>query len=295
MVTLMKGSGFCDGVRNAVNGAEKLYGNILEGQQVFLYGDLVNNTYVMQSFRNRGFSYIDPKSTDSINIIPEGAIAVIRAHGVSREIIDKLTAKKALIKDYTCGKVKKIHKIVEAKSFEGYKVLIIGNKEHPEVIGIIGWSSSSTQVVENEADLNGTDLSGKICVVVQTTCDVNTWENISNSILSKNPNAEIHNTLCTVIGDREESVKDIAAASDVMFVIGDSESSNSKRLLNKCSSINNNTFPITSLFELFPKPQKLPFVDSLILINPYPQCRCSWISGMFHYSWISSFCQPVTQ
>jgi 4-hydroxy-3-methylbut-2-enyl diphosphate reductase len=276
MVTFMNGSGFCAGVRFAVEKAEKLHEMILAGKQVYLYGDLVNNTHVMRSFSDKGFRLIDPDKPEQISMIPDGAIVVIRAHGIPRAVEDILRASNAVVKDYTCGRVKKIHKIVDAKSSGGYKIVVVGNKKHPEVIGITGWCCTPSIVVESASDLEGVDLSGKTCVVAQTTCDHELWRDISSLILSRNPTADIHDTLCGVISNREEMAKKIAASADIMFVIGDSESSNSKRLYNQCCSVNRETYPITSLFRLYPPPVKPPFIYSLFELERKPE-----IAGIF--------------
>ena len=264
MLSFMEDSGFCDGVRHAVKSAEQLHEHILAKKKVFLYGDLVNNAHVMRSFSDKGFCYADPDDPAAIDLIPEGAIVVIRTHGIPREAEEKLIAKNLIIKDYTCGRVKKIHNIVKEKSSSGYKVIVVGSKCHPEVIGISGWCVGAAHIVAHETDLEGIDLSGKVCVVAQTTCEIELWNDITSLILSKNPAAEINNTLCGVIAHREKAAKEIAALVDFMFVVGDSESSNSKRLYNECRTANQNTFPITSLFPLHPTPEKPPFVASLM-------------------------------
>ena len=271
MVTFMENSGFCAGVRCAVENTEKLYESVLAGTRVYLYGDLVNNTYVMHSFRDKGFRFINPDRPEEIDLIPEGSVVVIRAHGVSRAIEERFTGRSMIIKDYTCGKVKKIHNIVAAKSLQMYKIIVVGDNAHPEVIGITGWSATPALVVMHESDLDNLDLTGKLCVVAQTTCDVELWENISSRILTQNPSAEIYNTLCPVISDRESAAKEIAASSGIMFVIGDSESSNSKRLYKQCLSVNKNTFPITSLFKLNPSPLNPPFIESLSELEENPK------------------------
>ena len=260
----MENAGFCDGVRHAVNMTEKLHELILSGQKVYLYGALVNNAHVMQRLLNRGFDYIDPKNPEDIRKIPEGAIVVIRTHGVSRRVMDELAARGADIRDYTCGRVKSIHKIVKEKSAKGYTVVVVGKREHPEVVGIAGWCAKPAYIVSSEEALDDIDLSGLICVVAQTTCDAALFASVSGRILLNNPRAEIHNTLCGVIGEREETTRSIAVAADAMFVIGDSESANAARLYNQCREVNPNTFPITALYNDSKTPAKPPFAESLI-------------------------------
>ena len=275
MLRFMNESGFCDGVRRAVEGAEKLHELIIAGGQVYLYGDLVNNAHVMRRFREKGYCLVEPDKPEQIDAIPDGAVVAIRAHGVPRAVENILKSKNADIRDYTCGRVKKIHKIVSAKSSKGYKVVIVGNKKHPEVAGIAGWCCVPATVAEDISDLVDVDLSEKVCVVAQTTCDHSSWRDITAHILSINPSAEIYDTLCGVIRSREEMAEDIASSSDIMFVIGDSESSNSIRLYNRCRSVNKDTYPITSLFAVSPPPNNPPFIESFFELADKPE-----IAGM---------------
>jgi len=264
MLIFMEKCGFCDGVRHAAQNADKLYDNIYAGEKVFLYGDLVNNTHVMRRYIDKGFSLVDPSKPGAIDSIPDRSIVVIRTHGISSDEESRLVSKNCIIKDYTCARVKKIHRIVREKTAAGFKAIIVGNREHPEVIGTAGWCTVPAHIVAHESDLHSCDLSGNLCVVAQTTCDVELWKNVSAHILTANPSAEINNTLCSVIRDREKTATEIAEKVDAMFVIGDSESSNSKRLLNQCLSANKHTFPITSLSSISHVARKPPFVYSLI-------------------------------
>ena len=249
-VNVMEDCGFCDGVRHAVESAERQRENILAGKKVFLYGNLVNNAHVMRRFSDMGFGFIDPGKPGEMDRIDEGSIVVIRAHGIPREVEEGLAAKNLAIEDCTCGRVKKIHRIVSQKSREGYKIVIIGSGEHPEVTGTAGWCLTPAHIASSAADLEGVDLSGKLCVVAQTTCEPGVWDEVSAFILAQNPAAEIHNTLCGVIGQREEAAGALAASVEVMVVAGDSESSNSKRLYRRCKAANPNTFPVSSVKSL---------------------------------------------
>jgi 4-hydroxy-3-methylbut-2-enyl diphosphate reductase len=243
MVTLMQGSGFCEGVRRAIDNAEKLHENISNGKPVYIYGDLVNNSYIMKGFKDKGYIV-----TDNAGEIPAHSIALIRAHGAPRSVYDEFKAKNITVKDCTCVKVSKIHEIVDAKSAEGYTIVVIGKAKHPEVIGIVGWCAANlVYVVERKTDINNIDLSGKVCAVAQTTYNKKQWEKITDLLIQKNSGIEIYNTLCGATGLREEKASELAASSGVMFVIGDCKSSNSRELYNKCKAECENTFSVHSL------------------------------------------------
>ena len=246
MVVKMQESGFCAGVQSAVKKANEQQTLIAKGKKVYLYGDLVNNDYVMQTFMDRGFEI-----ADDINEIVPGSTAIIRAHGVSKHVYETLSMNNVSIKDCTCPKVIKIHEIVRQKCLNGYRIIIVGKKGHPEVEGTIGWCpENSASVIENESDLNDIDLSGKICVVAQTTCHREFWGTVTRFIRSKNSAAEIEDTLCPTTGNRERKAKELSESADAMVVVGGKNSSNSRELYNVCKASCKNTFFVDSLGEL---------------------------------------------
>lgn len=245
MICQIKDSGLCLGARNAIEIARK-HENELQQRQIILFGELVNNDFIMQNFIKNGYVM-----KENVNVLPENAVVVIRAHGVSQSVYEELKKKNIVIEDSTCVKIKKIHKIVEQKSTEGYKVIIVGKKNHPEVIGIAGWCvPGSAIVVECESDLNGLDLSGKICIVAQTTCNRNVWEEISDKAVKINASCEVYNTLCDVIKVRVDNARELAQSVDTMIVMGDKNSSNSQELYRQCSLKCINTFFISTLSAL---------------------------------------------
>ncbi|MDR0491198.1 MAG: 4-hydroxy-3-methylbut-2-enyl diphosphate reductase [Oscillospiraceae bacterium] len=243
VIKLMPESGFCAGVKNAIYLAREQSTNILAGMTVYLYGDLVNNKHVMNSFLDQGFCV-----TSDIKGIPSGSIVLIRTHGVPQAVYEEFNAKNVSVIDCTCVRVIKIHEIVEEKSRDGYKIVVIGKEKHPEVIGTVGWCpAGAASVIEKEGDLSRVDLTGKVCVVAQTTCNVELWEKATRQILARNPSAEIYDTTCSVTKNRVEKAKGIAASCDAMFVIGDNGSSNSRELYKQCCTVCGNTAFITSL------------------------------------------------
>lgn len=245
MIHKLQESGFCFGVRNAVNTAWKQEDK-LGKKQVIMLGNLVNNDLVIQKFTEKGFTVVE-----DVYSIPENSVVIIRAHGVPRAVYEELGKKKIEVVDCTCAKIQKIHKIVEQKSFSEYKVIIIGKEKHPEVIGIMGWCAPDTAfVIENESDLNNLDVSGKVCVVAQTTCGKNIWEKIVSKILKANPLCEVYDTLCSVTKVREDKAKKLSQSMDTMIVIGDANSSNSRELYKQCCMECKDTFFISGLSEL---------------------------------------------
>ncbi|MCL2357940.1 MAG: polyprenyl synthetase family protein [Defluviitaleaceae bacterium] len=234
-LNIVKESGFCHGVRAAVHKA-----NQQGGSRVYLYGDLVNNRHVMARYIRDGF--IVANSTDEI---APNSVVIIRAHGVGRAVYDALAEKNAEIIDCTCVKVKAIHKIVartrhpnatnSPESGGGTQtVVIIGKKNHPEVLGISGWCENFV-VIENISELDAPLPDGELCVVAQTTCNKNFWQSAVEIIRTNRPDAEIFDTLCDVTAKRMENAAKLAEESDCMIIVGDTKSANSVELFNACA------------------------------------------------------------
>ena len=254
IITIIKESGFCRGVQSAINRANANFANIEAGQKVYLYGDLVNNSHVMYKYREKGF-YV----TNSIDDIEPNATVIIRAHGVPRAVCEGLQAKGVTIEDCTCAKVKNTHKIVEHASGNGSTIIIIGENNHPEVIGVRGWCKNDNAVVlETQADLSGIDWTSPICVVAQTTCKRDWWNKACKLVLQKCPGATIHNTLCSFMTDRSKKAAEIAHTVDNMIIVGDKKSANSVELYNTCRDICKNTYFVSSLEELLAAEIKYP-------------------------------------
>ena len=237
MIQLVKEFGFCHGVQAAVDKANAADGG------VYLYGDLANNQVVMQTFKEKGFIV-----TEDIDAISNGSTVIIRAHGVPKAIYTCLAEKNITVQDCTCPKVKNIHKIVEEKSNNGYRVIIIGKNGHPEVVGTFGWCKEGTAIIaETEADLDVSFATQPTAVVAQTTCKKSWWDKAVAIIKSQHPTAEIFDTLCNVTSRRIADATETAKMSDVMIIVGDEQSANSQELYHSCKAVCENTFLVTDL------------------------------------------------
>ena len=141
--------------------------------------------------------------------------------------------------DATCPFVKRIHRTVEAESAAGKKIVIVGSPVHPEVIGIMGWSSTPVTVIQTPEEAEGFEIPGaepgaEVCVVAQTTFNANKFEVIVDYLQKKIYNVLCVNTICNATHERQSEAESIAARADVMIVIGDRSSSNSAKLFEIC-------------------------------------------------------------
>ena len=159
-VTVAKSSGFCSGVQHAVDTAMRV-----ESENVYLLGELIHNPSVTDAVRARGIITVE-----SVDEVPQGATLILRSHGVGRLVYEACTQKGIRIIDCTCPFVRHTQEIVRNSTSIGKTVLVIGEKTHPEVIGLCGWGNGRVLVLEDEnADLSSL-LGQKIVVVAQTTC-----------------------------------------------------------------------------------------------------------------------------
>ena len=242
-----KTAGFCFGVKRAVDTVYEQADTC--GGPIYTYGPIIHNEEVVKDLESRGVSVI--RSEEELEGITEGTV-IIRSHGVEKRICDKLRGKGLRIVDATCPFVKKIHNIVEKESAEGKYILIIGNPDHPEVIGIRGWAGSNVSVIQNADDIEKVDFSKnkKICVVSQTTFNYNKFQDLVEIIKKKSYDISVLNTICNATKARQTEARSIAESVDAMIVIGDKHSSNTQKLYEICRNACNNTYYIQTLDDL---------------------------------------------
>ena len=226
-VTVAGSAGFCFGVRRAVDLAER---EAAAHREIYSYGEIIHNTHETNRLAGLGV-----RCAGTLDEIPDGASVLIRAHGVTRAVYDALAAKGCAVFDATCPFVAKIHKIVAAESAAGRRIIILGSRNHPEVLGIAGWCQNAAVYETSEQVLEGIDTidlppDTPVSVVGQTTLNRASWD-ISVKILKKRyTNCKIFDTICNATDERQTEARSLAGRSDCMIVIGDKKSSNTKRL-----------------------------------------------------------------
>ncbi|MBP3347248.1 MAG: bifunctional 4-hydroxy-3-methylbut-2-enyl diphosphate reductase/30S ribosomal protein S1 [Clostridia bacterium] len=240
-VVVSEHSGFCFGVRRAVDMA--LEEAKVGGNKVYTLGPIIHNSFVVEDLAAKGVV-----SVDNVSDVDEGVL-VIRSHGVGSAVYSEACGKGLRVVDATCPFVKKIHELVNDYSEKGYTVIIVGKKDHPEVIGIKGWAKDDVWVVYDPEDVGELPLRGdtqKVCVVAQTTIDKARFENITGLIKELVPGVTVFNTICSATSKRQSAAVELAKRSDVMIVIGDNKSSNTKRLYELCVKHCDNTYAVQS-------------------------------------------------
>ncbi len=250
-VICAKTAGFCFGVRRAV---DTVYEQIEKQEKpVYTYGPIIHNEQVVEDLEKKGVRVVEtPEELEEIS----SGVVVIRSHGVSREICEKIKSYGLSCVDATCPFVKKIHKIAERESRNGNHIVIIGNDGHPEVEGIKGWCDGSVTVLGNaaEAERFEAEKGQKLCIVSQTTFNYNKFKDLVEILEKKRYDISVLNTICSATEERQSEARKIAARADTMIVIGGSRSSNTRKLYEICKKECKNTYHIQTSVDLDEKP-----------------------------------------
>ena len=238
MVTVAKTAGFCFGVQRAVDMAEKA---CQEYGCIWALGDIIHNAHEVGRLEKLGVH-----KAEDVTDIPDGVPVLIRAHGVPERVVQQLEQKGCRIVDATCPFVGKIHRIVREESEQGRRIIVIGSRNYPEVVGIQGWCGTS-EVYETPEELRAAlEKIGKnienlqkipVSVVAQTTINREIFDICGKIIKKQCTNAKIFGTICNATDERQAEARLLAGKSDIMIVIGDRKSSNTKRLYEISTSL----------------------------------------------------------
>lgn len=241
-ILVAENSGFCFGVSKAI---DTTINEISKNKEnLFSLGPLIHNEQETKRLEDLGLRVLDEveKGKDSR--------VVIRSHGVPLSVYDKAAKNNVELIDSTCPYVRKIQE--KAKEFyeKGYKIVIVGNPKHPEVIGINGWCENSAIIINSEDDIEHMSSYDKICIVAQTTLTLESFEKLSKLVKSKGEDVKIFNTICSATKQRQLACEKVAKESDAMIVIGGYHSSNTQKLVEISKKFCNNTYHIETADEL---------------------------------------------
>jgi len=233
--------GFCPGVRNAINLAKK---TLAEQKKVYSLGPIIHNEEVVRQLSQAGL-----KTVESVEQIP-GGIVLIRSHGATQNELEALESKGLNIIDATCVLVKRVQKIAHQLQEEGYHVVVIGDKKHPEVKAVVG-SADKVDVVAGESDLDKISKYKKLGVICQTTQSPDFFAEMIGQIGHLEfSEIKIINTLCRETIARQEAAVKLCRQVDIMFVLGGLHSANTRKLAELCKKHNPQTWHLQNWDEL---------------------------------------------
>ncbi|HSH36285.1 bifunctional 4-hydroxy-3-methylbut-2-enyl diphosphate reductase/30S ribosomal protein S1, partial [Schnuerera sp.] len=230
-------AGFCFGVKRAVKTAEDVLNNS-GGMVTYSLGPLVHNSQLVDKLSKKGLKVID-----EIDRIQKGRV-IVRAHGVPYKVQKKIEELNLDLVDCTCPYVKSVHNKVNEYSEKGYQIIIIGDKEHPEVIGINGWCNNEGIIVNTEDEARNISNYDKICIVSQTTNKLEKFNKLSNIIVNKGKESKVFNTICNATNIRQTACKELSNKVEAMIVIGGYHSSNTNKLADISRENCNNVYHI---------------------------------------------------
>ena len=242
-VILAENAGFCFGVQRAVETSidiKKKY-----NKKIYTLGPLIHNSDVVSFLEQNDIYAID---YENINDLQEGDVVIIRSHGIPEAVFNDLKSRGLEVIDATCPFVTNIQKKVKKYSKEGYNIIIVGDENHPEVIGINGWCDNKATITKN-GEFNK-ELSNKICAVSQTTEKKENWDKTLDAIDDGTREVLSFNTICSATEVRQKSADDLSKEVDAMIVIGGKNSSNTTKLYEIAKNNCENTIHIENSNEL---------------------------------------------
>ncbi len=223
-IILSPHSGFCFGVKLALEKAEEAIG-ARKGKRIYTCGPLIHNRNVTDELKEKGIEIID--SPDEAE---KGSVIIVRSHGEPESFYGMAQEKELEIVDATCPFVFRIHMLVKEAWKSGMQIVIAGDKDHPEVIGINGWCGNSAFVISSKEEAAEIKSSKKLFVVAQTTITKKLFEEVVGELSSRNFEMKVENTICSATSERQDGCLLTAKNSDAMVIIGGRSSSNTAKL-----------------------------------------------------------------
>mgnify|MGYP000954451699 FL=1 len=236
-----KHMGFCFGVLEAINVCNSL---VEEKGRKYILGMLVHNKQVVEDMERKGFKLVtEDELLNDMDELKEDDIVVIRAHGTSKSVHEKLKERKVKVFDATCIFVNKIRQEIEIANENGYSILFMGDKNHPEVKGVISFADD-IQIFESfeEAKKLKIDLDKTYLLSTQTTLNKKKFEEIKKYFKENYKNVVIFDKICGATAVRQKAVEDLAVKVEVMIIVGDTKSSNTKKLYEISKKLNDNSY-----------------------------------------------------
>lgn len=242
-INLAKSAGFCFGVRKAITIALE---TAKTKKPIFMLGDIVHNEEVVREIQRSGIKKINRLANG------KGKTLLIRAHGCSKNTLEKALKLGYKIIDATCPMVKEIHKIARRLENKGYQVIIIGDKLHDEVQGIAGQLKSKAIIIDKIKNIPLAEIKEikRAGIVVQSTQNLDNVQKILAILNKYIPKIEFHNTICSPTKMKQSEVKSMPLKNDVMIIIGSKTSANTKRIYEIAKPLNQNSYWINSAKEI---------------------------------------------
>jgi len=221
-IIIAKNTGLCYGVKRALKIAQETRRR--RDGRVATLGDLIHNPQVIDDLRGRGIA-----AAEDLAELKDGTV-IVRSHGVSPDVYAALRKRKLEVIDATCPIVKRIQELVARLAEEGQEIIIVGNQEHPESKGLIGYSRGRGRIVESVEQAERLPHKKKRAVLAQSTQDLYLFGRVTAALIEKTAELQVFNTICHSTQTRQRATSELAAKVDALFIVGGKTSSNTRRL-----------------------------------------------------------------
>lgn len=225
---LSKPRGFCAGVVRAIDTVE--HALQIWGPPIYVKHEIVHNRHVVDELKDKGAIFIE-----DLNEVPEGSRLIYSAHGVSPAIREQAKKRNLIEIDATCGLVTRVHSAVKQYAKKGFQILLIGHKNHVEIIGTAGEAPDVTTIIESPEDVAELSFTEdqKLFYITQTTLSIDDVKEITEALKEKYPHVQTlpSSSICYATTNRQMALREITSETDLVLVVGDQLSSNSKRLV----------------------------------------------------------------
>lgn len=247
---LSKPRGFCAGVERAIETVEKAL--TLWGAPIYVKHEIVHNKHVVEDLKAKGAIFIE-----EIKDVPVGARLIYSAHGVSPAVREEAKVRQLIEIDATCGLVTRVHSAVKRYAAQGYQIILIGHRNHVEIIGTAGEAPDVTTIVESIEDVAGLSFSQdvKLFYITQTTLSLDDVKEITDALIAKYPSIATlpSSSICYATTNRQLALREITDVTELVLVVGDPTSSNSNRLREMASRRGVASYLINNEAEIDPK------------------------------------------
>ncbi len=244
-IVVARNSGFCYGVRHALQLARKT--SQKNKGRIFSWGEVIHNPEVISQLERDGIQVVT-----SLKPLRPGDTVIIRSHGVSPSVYRALKRKKVKLVDATCPIVKRIQQTIEKLSRQPGEIVIVGNKNHPEIQGLLGYARGKGKVVENEDQARALPFRKKRAVLAQSTQERELFNRVVSALVEKTAELKVYNTICRFTRVRQEATAELAGKVDALLIIGGKNSSNTNKLYQISRRLLPRTYFIQSPKEIRP-------------------------------------------
>jgi len=245
---LSKPRGFCAGVERAIETVEKALS--IWGAPIYVKHEIVHNKYVVDGLRSKGAIFVE-----EVSEVPEGSRLIYSAHGVSPTVREEAKQRGLIEIDATCGLVTRVHSAVKRFAAQGYQIILIGHRNHVEVIGTAGEAPAVTTIIESKEDVEKLSFSDeKLFYITQTTLSLDDVKEITDALIEKYPHVQTlpSSSICYATTNRQMGLREITSQTDLVLVVGDPQSSNSNRLREVASKRGISSYLINNEEEIDP-------------------------------------------